>query len=160
MLTVFPEIGEVALMSQVSHATPSFLHRHRLDAATRRRVRYTAAALAGLTAGMYVLIATSVVSVINPAGVADAGHDQLAFGTPAAIVYAFGAALLLIPRLDRRILWVFGAFLQVGVIFMYFSVAPDREPSFEPWGIAIKVAQALLLATLLMLVLDEPSRTG
>jgi hypothetical protein len=143
-------------MSQISHATPSLLHRHRLDERTRRRIRYAAAALAGLTAGLYVLIATSAVSVINPAAVQDARHDQLAFATPAAIAYAIGAMLLLIPRLDRRILWTLGAILQLGVIAMYFSVAPGREPSFEPWGIAIGVVQLLLLAAFVLLVVDEP----
>ncbi len=147
-------------MSQISHVTPSFLHRHRLDEGTRRRVRYAAAALAGLTAVLYVLIATSAISVIDAGAVADARHDQMAFATPAAIAYALGAVLLLIPRLDRRIPWALGALLQVGVIAMYFSVAPDREPSFEPWGIAIRVVQVLLLAALVMLVADEPERGG
>jgi hypothetical protein len=144
-------------MSQ-THATPTFLHRHRLDAGTRRRIRYAAAALAALTAALYVLIATSTVSVIDPAGVADARHDQFAFATPAAIAYALGAVLLLVPRFDRRILWALGALLQLGVIFMYVSVAPDREPSFEPWGIAIRVVQLLLLTALVVLVADEPDR--
>jgi hypothetical protein len=144
-------------MSHLSHATPTLLHHHRLDERTRRRVRYAAAALAGLTAVLYVLIATSAVSVIDPAGVADARHDQLAFGTPAAAMYALGAVLLLIPRLDRRILWATGALLQVGVIGMYFAVAPDREPSYEPLGIAIRVVQVLLLGALVVLVADDPA---
>jgi hypothetical protein len=146
-------------MSQIGHMTPSFLHRHRLEATTRRRLRYAGAGLAGVTALLYVLIATSTVSVIDASAVADARHDQLAFATPAAIAYALGAVLLLIPRLDRRILWVAGAILQVGVILMYFSLAPDREPSFEPWGIAIRVVEFLLLAALIVLVTDEPERT-
>ena len=143
-------------MSQISHATPSFLHRHRLDERTRERIRYAAAALAGLTAALYVLIATSAVSVIDPAAVQDARHDQLVFATPAAIAYALVAVLLLIPGLDRRILWALGALLQLGVIAMYLSVAPGREPSFELWGVAIGVVQLLLLAAFVMLVADEP----
>jgi hypothetical protein len=146
-------------MSQTGHVAPSFLHRHRLEASTRTHVRYAAAALAGITAILYVLIATSTVSVIDAGAVADARHDQMAFATPAAIAYAIGAVLLLIPRLDRRILWAVGTLLQVGVIVMYLGVAPDREPSFEPWGIAIKVVQALLLAALVVLAVDEPERT-
>ena len=145
-------------MSHIDHVTPSFLHRQRLDVPTRRRVRYAAAVLAGATAVLYVLIATSAISVIDAGAVADARHDQLAFATPAAIAYALGAILLLIPRVDRRILWVLGALLQVGVITIYFSVAPDREPSFEPWGIAIRLVQVLLLATLVVLAADEPER--
>jgi hypothetical protein len=35
-------------------------------------------------------------------------------------------------------------------------VAPDREPSFELWGIAIRVVQVLLLTALVTLVLDDP----
>jgi hypothetical protein len=143
-------------MSQVSHVTPSLLHRHRLGCMTRRRVRYTAAALAGITAVLYGMIATSAISVIDASAVADARHDQMAFATPAAIAYAFGAVLLLMHQFDRRILWLLGALFQVGVIAMYLSVAPGREPSFEPWGIAIKVVQILLLAALVMLVADDP----
>jgi hypothetical protein len=145
-------------MSQISHATPSFLHRHRLDERARLRIRYAAGALAGFTAVLYVLIATSAVRVIDPTAVRDARHDQLAFATPAAIAYALGAILLLIDWFDRRILWALGALLQVGVIAMYFSVAPDRKPSFEPWGIAIRVVELLLLVALVMLVVDEPER--
>jgi Ca2+/H+ antiporter len=143
-------------MSQISHAAPSFLHHHRLDDRARRRLRYTAASLAALTSVLYVLIATSTVSVIDPGAVADARHDQLAFATPAAIAYALGTLLLLIPGLDRRILWFFGALLQVGVIGIYFSVAAEREPSFEPWGIVIRIVQVLLLAALVLLVADDP----
>jgi len=105
-----------------------------------------------------VLIATSVVSVIDAAAVENARHDQMAFATPAAIAYAIGAVLLLLPLMDRRILGVAGALLQMGVIIMYFSVAADREPSFEPWGIAIEVVQVLLLAALVALAVDEPER--
>jgi hypothetical protein len=146
-------------MSQLIHPTPTFLHRHRLEAPTRRHLRYAAAALAGVTAVLYVLIATSAVHVIDAAAVEDAARDQLAFATPAAIVYALGAVLLLIPRLDRRLLWAAGAVLQVLVIAMYFAVSPDREPTFEMWGIAIRVVQALLLAALVVLTLDEPEPT-
>jgi hypothetical protein len=40
--------------------------------------------------------------------------EQLAFATPATIVYALGAVLLLIPWLDRRSYWTLGALLQGG----------------------------------------------
>ena len=145
-------------MSQISHLTPSFAHRHRLEAPNRRRIRFAAAGLAAITSLLYVLIATSVVSVIDAGAVENARHDQMAFATPAAIAYAIGAVLLLLPLMDRRILWVAGALLQMGVIIMYFSVAADREPSFEPWGIAIEVVQVLLLAALVALAVDEPER--
>jgi hypothetical protein len=38
------------------------------------------------------------------------------------------------------------------------AVAPDREPSFEPWGITIRVIQVSLLAALVVLATDEPER--
>jgi hypothetical protein len=43
------------------------------------------------------------------------------------------------------------------VIVMYVVVAPQRTPSFEVWGILIKVLQATILAALTYLVLKSPA---
>lgn len=112
---------------------------------TRRTVRYVAAALAGLTAVMYLLIGFCVVSVIEAACA-----DQV-FGTFAAGAYLLGVALLLF--FDNRWLWGLGAVFQVMVIFMYFNLAPQRVPAYEVWGILIRIAQVLLLAALVYLAL-------
>lgn len=41
---------------------------------------------------------------------------------------------------------------QVLVIAQYFNVAPDRTPSYEVWGIVLRIIQALLLVGLIYLV--------
>ena len=83
--------------------------------------------------------------------------SMLAFGLPAALAFAVGAALLVLT--DRRVLWVIGAVLQVLVISMYFAVAPTRVPSFEIWGIVVRVAQVTLLAVLAYLAVTRPGRS-
>jgi hypothetical protein len=110
---------------------------------SRQTIRYVAAALAGLISLLYLLIGLQVVSVI------DQTEDQAGFAIPAAIAFALGAALLL--AMDRRIVWIAGALLQIGMIVMYFVVAPDRSPNFELWGVLIRILQVPLLAALLYL---------
>ena len=83
-------------------------------------------------------------------------RDQLGFALPAAGAYLLGAGLLW--WFDRRWLWVAGALLQVLVIAMYFAVAPQRDPTFEVWGLIIRVLQFGLLATLTYLVLRPITR--
>jgi hypothetical protein len=116
-------------------------------AAGRRRVaRLVAAGLALVVTLLYALIATGLATVLEGP---NSARDQLAFATPAAAVYLVGAVLLL--RVDQRRLWALGALLQVAVIAQYLNLASEREPSFEPWGIAIRVAQAALLTVLALL---------
>jgi peptidoglycan/LPS O-acetylase OafA/YrhL len=123
------------------------------SASTGRRVaRLAAAALALLVALLYALIAGGLVTVLDGP---TAARDQLAFATPAAVAYLVGAVLLL--RSDQRRLLVLGALLQVAVIAQYLNLASEREPPFEPWGITIRVAQAALLAVLVLLAIG-PTR--
>jgi hypothetical protein len=109
----------------------------------RPTVRYLTAALAAAAALIYLLIGTQLVSVFEPVS------DQTAFGLMAGGVYALGAVLLL--TIKRRIVWVLGALFQVMVIFMYFNLAPERTPSFEVWGITLRVIQVVLLIGLVYL---------
>lgn len=119
----------------------------------RQRLRSIAAALAGGVAVLYVLIAANLVTVVD--GPAEqVARDQLSFAGPAAAMYALGA--LLLWRFDRRWLWVLGAVLQVMVVAMYFTVAPERDPAFEVWGLSIRVLQIGLLVPLVLLAARRP----
>jgi phosphatidylserine synthase len=117
---------------------------HELDAGGRRPIRRLAAGLCVAVSGMYLLIGTQVVTVIDEPG------DQPGFAIPAAIVFAIGAVLLI--TLDRLAVWAVGAALQVPFIAMYLAVAAERTPTFEAWGISIRVLQVAILAALLRLV--------
>jgi hypothetical protein len=122
-----------------------------------RELRYLAAVLAALTAGLYAVIATGVVTVLE--GPADqVAATQTSFGVPAAIAYALGVFLLL--RYDRWIVWVLGALLQMLVVAAYFNVAGERVPAFEMWGITIRVLQIALLAVLVALAIRASTRRG
>jgi hypothetical protein len=120
----------------------------------RHQVRYLAAAAALLTATIYALIGLGVLSVVSET--ATDAPPLLTFGLSAGAAYLLGAVLLL--AIDRRIAWVLGAILQIGVIVMYIAVAPNRTPPYELWGITIKVLQALLLVALVYLSIRPPER--
>jgi hypothetical protein len=109
----------------------------------RRQIRMVAAAMAAVSSAIYFLIGFQVVAVIDDVS------QQAAFGIPAGLAFALAAIVLL--RTDHRFLWVGGAILQFLIIAMYFSVAPQRSPQYEIWGILIRVAQVVLLACLVAL---------
>jgi hypothetical protein len=75
------------------------------------------------------------------------------FGYSTAIVFAIGFALLLFK--PGRFTWILGSAFMVLAIVAYVVVAPSREPSFEIWGIGLKVAQVAILAALLGLLIHE-----
>ena len=114
----------------------------------QKNIYFAGATLAALTAVMYFLIGLNLVTVVELAPGEASG--QVFFGIPAALAYTLGAVLLIFFR--RRLLWILGAVLQVLVIAIYFTVAPDRTPSFEVWGILIRIAQFLLLGVLVYLI--------
>lgn len=49
---------------------------------------------------------------------------------------------------QRSVRGVAGVLLCLLAIAGYLIVAPDRDPSFETWGLSIKALQTLLLALL------------
>ena len=122
--------------------------------ARRRTIRHVAAAASAVTAILYFAIGVGVLKVVDE--VSAAAPSMLAFGAPAGAAFLLGAVLLV--AVDRRILWVLGAVLQVLVIVMYIAVSAQRTPPFETWGILIKILQAAILAALLYLILDTPAR--
>ena len=121
----------------------------------RRVVRYLAAFLSAGAAVVYLLIGFEVIRVVDikPTDMS----SMLGFGLASGGAFLLGAVLLLL--FDRRALWVLGGIFQVMAIVMYFAVAPQRDPSFEPWGIGLKVIQAVLLVALAWLAL-RPSQAG
>jgi hypothetical protein len=118
--------------------------RDRSRTAPRTLVRHAGAALAAVTATVYLLIGVDVIRVVDPATAEPGG--LLTFGLLAGGAYALGAALLV--SCDRRPLWLLGAAFQVFVVAMYVAVASERTPPFEAWGVALRVPQLLLFGAL------------
>jgi hypothetical protein len=113
----------------------------------RRTIRYFAATLSAVVAVIYFLIGFRVVTVLdNP--------ENQSFGIAAGLAYALGFVLLV--TFDRRTLWILGATFQMVVIFTYFDVASVRIPSFEIWGIVLRIVQVVILVTLLYLEVRRP----
>ena len=119
----------------------------------RRNVKSWALGLAGLTSLMYFLVGFQAVTVLdNP-------DDQTAFGMIAGAAFLAGA--LVIWFFDGRLLMGLGAAAQAFIILTYFNLAPEREPSYEPWGVMIRVVQVLLFGALTYLVVrPEPKETA
>lgn len=126
------------------------------NALLNRRLRYFTALMAALTALIYFMIGFNVVSVLDTTTLAET--DQT-FGLYAGVAYALGAVLLV--AFEGRLLWILGALLQVFVIYTYFALAPMRGPTYEVWGIMLRVAQVLTFITLTYLSLHgQPTQTA
>jgi hypothetical protein len=122
---------------------------------TRRHLRAIAAAASAAMALLYAAIALHLVTVVDgPA--AEVASIQLGFATPAAAMFALGAFLLL--HYDDRRLWAVGLVLQVLVFAVYLAVAPDRQPAFELWGVALRVLQVGLAVPLALLTFRRAPR--
>lgn len=115
----------------------------------RQWVRRVALILTAASAAIYYLIGLRVVEVIE-----DDPTGQTTFGLIAGTAFAIGA--LVIARFDRRILWALGSVGLAFVIWMYFSVAGDRVPEYEMWGITLRILQVPLLAALVYLAATQP----
>lgn len=113
-------------------------------AARRRRLRRAASLLSLANAAVYLLIGAGVAAVVQ--GPQESGASMAAFGAVAGAAFLLGAGLLWVA--DRRWLWVGGALFQAFAIVAYLTVAPQRDPPYEPWGLSLKVAQLLLLVVL------------
>lgn len=121
----------------------------------RRTVRYAAAASAAVIALIYFLIGLGVLTVVTPAG---DDPSMTFFGFSAGGAFLLGAVLL--TALDRRMLWILGAVLQIFVVWGYVAVAAGRTPAFEFWGIALRIIQVPLFAALVYLVVRPPVSTS
>jgi hypothetical protein len=117
---------------------------------TRTLVRHTAAILAGLISLIYFLIGFQLLTVL------DRPKDQVVFGLIAGSAFLIGA--LFIEMFDRRLVMGLGAAAQAFIIYTYFDLASQRQPSFEIWGIVIRVIQVALFTALLYLAMRPRTR--
>lgn len=111
------------------------------------RVMRTAVVLALVTALSYILMA------LNILGVGDLQMDE----KPAGIIYfAAGCYLLggLLILLRNRGLLIFGATINALVILFFFNMYQNRPAvMFSPGGLISKVAQILLEAALIYVII-------
>jgi hypothetical protein len=119
---------------------------------TLDRIRYLAAGGAVLVAVLYLLIAIDVVTVVDDQAAADATPLYVA-----AALFVLLAVGLVSTR--RRAVYAVGAGLQLLVIVGYLVIAADRIPSFEAWGIAVKIIQVGLLTAFIYLMVRQTPRT-
>jgi peptidoglycan/LPS O-acetylase OafA/YrhL len=107
-------------------------------------LRRSAAGLAAVIAVLYLLIGFSVVTVVD-------GQDGEV--VPPLVVSAglFAVLALLLARSAPRWMLVAGMVLQVLVLVGYVAIAPERTPSFEVWGVTVKLLQVALLGLLVAL---------
>jgi hypothetical protein len=111
-------------------------------------LRNVAVILSAVCAAVYFAIGLGLVYKQPPEGI-----QLWVFGFSSALAFALGVVLLL--ALPGRAVWILGALFMVFVIVAYVGVAPRREPSYEIWGISLKIAQALILVALLGLLAQE-----
>jgi hypothetical protein len=113
---------------------------------TARRV---AIITAWISAALYALIGLGVL----PVGESANGGDPGLFGFGAMMAAVFVVTALLLMRFRSTILWVAVAVLQLLVLVGYAALAGYRIPPFEPWGMLVKLDQAILLAATLYLII-------
>lgn len=119
--------------------------------ASRRTVRYIAAALAATMATIYLLIG---VGVLDVGGSASDRESLWVFGALAGGAFLLGAVLLL--TVDRRWIWILGAVFQVFVYWAYIDVSSIRTPPYEVWGVTLRIIQLPLLVALTYLAIRPP----
>jgi hypothetical protein len=106
-----------------------------------------------MTAVAYLVVGLEWVAVD---GIADVEPGPAVPLVIAGVVFA-GLAVLL-ARHPGTFVYLAGALLCVVVLVMYVVVAPTREPSYEPLGIAIKAVEAVLLGALGYLLVGPDRR--
>lgn len=125
---------------------------HTLTKPNLGRAIWLAMALAIVAALSYVLMALDLL------GVGDLAPEE----APATIVYvAAGCYVLggLLILLRRRWLWIVGALINALVIFAFVSFYINRPAVlFSPGGLASKIAQLLLEAVLVYLIVADRRR--
>jgi len=132
-----------------------FATKTRVDRPFGRRVllRNVAIALCTVCAVVYFAIGLGLIYEQRSGGM-----RLWVFGYSTALVFAVGIVLLLAR--PGRIVWTLGSAFTVFAIVAYVVVAPSRDPHFEIWGISLKVAQAVILAALLGLIVLDRRRTA
>jgi hypothetical protein len=119
-------------------------------------VRYVAIGASVVAAVLYLGIGLGLLDIGEAAEPNDPGLFE--FGAMMAAV--FGATAVLLWLVRSRILWIAVAVVQVIVLLGYVAAASYREPAFELWGIAIKVAQAVVLVAMVYLIAHAREATA
>jgi hypothetical protein len=115
--------------------------------------RTIAVAAAAAAAALYLLIGLGVLWIGE--STTGGATDLLGFGMSMAAL--FGAVSIVVWRATSRRLLVAIAVLQVVVIVGYVAFGGLRSPAFEPWGLLIKGAQAVLLGVIVWSLADDAS---
>jgi hypothetical protein len=127
-------IEEAVVSSQLLHRSPP----RDVDVADHSvRLRIVAAVVAAVMSLLYLAIFAGVLSV----GRAETGELGI-LGVAGAL---FAVLAVLLWRLRSRPLWAGVAALQVLLFVMYVAIAPERDPSYEVWGVLIRVLSVVLL---------------
>ena len=119
--------------------------------AVRTPLQRLATGSAGAIAVLYGLL---FIGVLDVGQATDAERGILGV---AAAVFVVLAGLLWWRR--SKLLWAFAAALQLLLGWMYLAIAPERDPSFELWGVTIRlVSVVLLVAVVGLIVADRRAR--
>lgn len=119
----------------------------------RRRVRELLAVTSVVVAAIYLLIGVGAIRVVEAQG-AEIVPPMLLAGA------AYGLLAVLAVGTERRPVWIGGAALQALVMVGYLAVSQQRTPAFEPWGIALRPLQVLLLVGFVYLAVGERARSS
>lgn len=131
------DVGEETVMR--SPTTSTIDHPRGTDAPAvpvTGRLDGVAASIAVAIALLYGSIATGLVELPG------AGAEERAILGAAGAVSVALALLLLRPR---RWVWAVVVVVQLTSFAMYLAIATDRDPAFEPWGIAIRALSVVLV---------------
>lgn len=108
-----------------------------------------AAALSALIAVLYLLLGTGVLDL----GEAESG--ELGILVAAGVVHLLLAVVLWLR--PWRWLLAIVVLMQLALAGMYVAIAPERDPSFEVWGLTVRGLSLLLVVALVLAML--PRRT-
>jgi hypothetical protein len=133
------------MAAQLTHHPPT-----RTSALPQTRLRSAAAIVAALIAGVYGLIFAGVLSV----GRAEQG-DLAILGVAGAV---FAVLSLLLWRVPSRLLWAGVGSLQLLLTVMYIAVSPERDPSFEAWGLTVRGLSLVLFGIVVALLVGARRR--
>ena len=121
---------------------------------TYQRLLWLSIGLALFSALAYVLIGAGILAVGDVPR--EAGSTTI--GYIAAGCYLLGGLLIL---LHRRWLWIFGVVMNTLVLLFFFQMYQNRSiVIFSPGGLATKIPQLLLEASLIALILMDWRRSS
>lgn len=103
----------------------------------------------GVSAGIALLYALMFLGILSVEGAS--GDERGIVGLAAAVFVALTVALW---WRRSRLLWAGTAGLQLAMGAMYVAIAPERDPSFEVWGLTVRGLSLVLLAALVGLLVS------